>query len=327
MNIFITGARGFIGTAFLAALEPRLEGSGRAFCLSRTPPQKSPPRVSWLRGDLADIAAFKEELLDADYVCHIAGEPDLAAGAESAAVNYTSTRDILGLLKGSSKLKKFVYISSIAAAGRRGRIEGPLKTGREAPPESHYGRSKLKAEQETIASGLPYLILRPGFVYGPGMRPGSHINRFVSLAVRRSPLARLAFPGKLSLIHADDLAAAISAAASEGAPEGRTYFAQTETATAGEVFALIRSALGLPRGAQIPLPRVNGLPGPLRSLLPLGAASLLSDYFWAEDDRFMPDLLPRTSPRLLADNIAGVIRTNQDFILSGGPAAAGERLR
>jgi nucleoside-diphosphate-sugar epimerase len=49
-----------------------------------------------------------------------------------------------------------IYISSYAAYGPGGK------------PISHYGRSKLKAEEYIIESGIKYKIFRPTAVYGPG---------------------------------------------------------------------------------------------------------------------------------------------------------------
>lgn len=321
MNIFITGASGFIGKAFLKKLKPLLAGGDRAFCLSRRPPQEPAGNITWLTGDLGNAETFRAELLAADYVVHIGGEPNLSAGKDKALLNYTSTRELLSALKGSPRIKKFIYVSSISAAGRRpGPITGPLELRDDGPPGSAYGGSKRKAEELLVSSGLPFTILRPAFVYGEGMRPQSHINKFVSLVLCGSPLAFFNFPGKLSLIHVDDLAAALAGAltASSG---NRTYFAETETKTAGEIFSIIISALtGKPR-RQFAVPLLNNLPGPFRELMPAGAAALLSDSFWAKDASFAAELLKESSPKLIEASIWDVIRSNPDFILKQGKAA------
>lgn len=318
MNVFITGASGFIGRAFLGALPPLLAAGDTAFCLSRKPQAAPGPGTVWLTGDLENPETFRKELLDSDMVFHIAGEPELAAGAERAALNYTSTRALLSMLKGSGRIKKFVYVSSIAAAGRRpGPITGPMHAGDSFPPASAYGRSKRLAEEAVAAAGIPYTIFRPAFVYGTGMRPRSHINRFVSLAVRNSPLALLDFPGRLPLIHVEDLALALAGTLAPGAPSGGTYFALTESKTAGEVFSLILNSLNGRTPPRLPLPKLNRLPFFLRSAVPAGALALLSDYFWTEDAAFRADFMKAAVPRRIENSIRDVIDSNPDFLAQG----------
>ena len=106
-------------------------------------------------------------------------------------------------------------------------------------PRSRYGESKLKSETLIRDSGLPFTIIRPTWVYGEDMRTNSHINRFVSMVFERHPVARLAFPGKVSLIHVNDLATALVNCINYEAVIGRTYFAETEALPIGKIFALI----------------------------------------------------------------------------------------
>jgi len=316
MNIFITGASGFVGKAFLKKLKPLLAGADRAYCLSRLPAAADAEHIIPLVGDLRAPETFKTELLGSDYVVHIGGAPDLSANKEEAGLNYTSTRDLLAMVKGLGRIKKFIYVSSIAAAGRpRGPIAGPLTADNSALPGSEYGLSKRKAEEAVIASGLPFTIFRPGFVYGEGMRPRSHINRFVSLAVRNSPLAHFNFPGKLSLIHVDDLAAALAGSLAAGPASGNIYFAQTETRTAGEIFSLIKTVLTGAAPRQVPVPGLNSLPWFFRRFIPAGAMALLSDSFWARDAAFSRDFMKEPGPRRIDGSIWDVIKSNQDFIL------------
>lgn len=315
MNVFITGASGFIGGTALGAIRPLLGPGDTAFCLSRNPAPSGPGLVR-LNGDLERPESFRRELLESDHVLHIAGEPSLSAGARNAAFNYRSTGALLSILRSSTRLKNFVYVSSIAASGRSGPITGPMRIGEDGPPSSEYGRSKRMAEEVVEDSGLPYTIFRPAFVYGAGMRPDSHINRFVSLVVRGSPLALFDFPGRLSLIHVSDLAAALAAQLRPGAAAGRKYYAQTEAMTAGEIFTLIRASVGVPPRAGIRLPCLNGLPPLLRSALPVGGLALLSDYFWAEDTAFLTDFI--REPRRLRDAIRDVIDSNPDFLARRG---------
>lgn len=68
-------------------------------------------------------------------------------------------------------LKRFVYLSSLSVFGAI-REQQPYQeiTETDQPcPNTAYGRSKLEAEQflDSVASRLPFVVLRPTGVYGP----------------------------------------------------------------------------------------------------------------------------------------------------------------
>lgn len=314
MNIFITGASGFVGRAFTEALLKRLLPGDRVFALSRSPAQYGDSRIIPLKGSIERIADFGKEALSSEYFFHIAADPRLHQkdGRETSGSGHAA--EIAGLLKQSGSLKKVVFISSIAAASRSNgdNCARPLSTGGASSPDGGYGRSKLAAESVFIKSGLPYVILRPAFVYGKNMRAGSHVNKFVSMVLGKSPFIRLDYPGKFSLIHADDLASALVNCVYGAAPANRIYYAVAETSTAGEIFGLIHEKLyGRPL-ARLPGGFIRALAGIFRAALPLNARIFFLDYFWAEDERFAAELLNNTPVRRIRDHIEDVISTNKD---------------
>ena len=67
-------------------------------------------------------------------------------------VNVDGTRRLLAGAAGG-ELQRFVYLSAVSAAYR---------------VHNAYGASKLAAEALVRGSGVPYTILRPTMVYGPG---------------------------------------------------------------------------------------------------------------------------------------------------------------
>jgi len=65
-------------------------------------------------------------------------------------------------------LKKFVYISSVAASGPADESEeNALTSHMSLQPVTVYGKSKKASEVYLNQSNIPYLILRPTSVYGP----------------------------------------------------------------------------------------------------------------------------------------------------------------
>jgi nucleoside-diphosphate-sugar epimerase len=75
VNIFITGATGFIGNHFLVKLLARLRVEDRVFLLVRRKGVIHDQRVQELMGSLEDVARFRDEILSSDYVFHLAANP------------------------------------------------------------------------------------------------------------------------------------------------------------------------------------------------------------------------------------------------------------
>jgi len=192
MSLAVTGATGFVGGRLLDAA--RDAGHG-VRALTRRP---MPPRagVDWVEGSLEDHAALDRLCADADAVIHVAGvvnAPD-HAGFESG--NVAGTAAILAAAK-SAGVARFIHVSSLAAR---------------EPELSKYGASKARSEVLVKTSGTPFTIVRPPAVYGPGDRETLELFKMA-----RRGLIALPPAGRLSLLHADDLATLLIALASSDA--------------------------------------------------------------------------------------------------------------
>ena len=181
-KILITGAGGFIGGHLVAAaLAEGYEvwaGVRRSSSLSRLP--KDRIRLIDLR--YADPEALTQQVAEHaatherwHYVVHNAGVTKTVRPADFFEVNTEFTRRLLAALNTggeATRPDRFLLMSSLSAFGRGDeRTFRPISADDQPRPESIYGRSKLAAEQalreqETI----PYTILRPTGVYGPGDR-------------------------------------------------------------------------------------------------------------------------------------------------------------
>ncbi|HEU5285005.1 MAG TPA: NAD(P)H-binding protein, partial [Sphingomicrobium sp.] len=113
--------------------------------------------------------------------------------------NVDGTRSMLDAAKAAG-VRRFVHVSSIAAR---------------EPDLSLYGGSKARSEELVAGSGLPFAIVRPPAVYGPGDKETLELFRMARLGVVLLPPE-----GRLSLIHADDLARLLVALAAPDAPSG-----------------------------------------------------------------------------------------------------------
>ena len=191
MMLAITGGTGFVGGALIrhaAAAGHRIRALARR-------PQPPTEHVEWVAGALDDAAALDRLVAGAEAVVHVAGVVNAPDRAGFVAGNVEGTRAILRAAQG---VERFVHVSSLAAR---------------EPALSHYGWSKAEAERLVEASALPWTIVRPPGIYGPG-----DLDQLDLFRLARRGLAFLPPPGRLSLIAVDDLARLLLRLAIHDAP-------------------------------------------------------------------------------------------------------------
>ena len=308
MIIFITGATGFIGSHFLKQLLENLGPSDCIYTLDRNPKSSLDRRVISLPGDLRDIENHKAVLTKANWIFHIAANATFGSGQDYTEINVRPVAKIIDAVKNSDQLIRFVLVSSVGALDRAkaDKLGEPLAPNSEPNPTSDYGRSKLKAERIVIESKLPFTIIRPGWVYGSGMRPESHLNKFGRMVSKKTLFTRLDPPGRVPLIHVQDLAAAFVRCLDEPRSLNATYIATTENRTIGDVFACLHQSIyNQPIPPRIPLPRLSFIFNNIHGFLPLALTNLFVDYLAAEDLAFRRDLLV-TQPIKIEEGIKDI---------------------
>lgn len=254
MNIFVTGATGFVGRNFLThllALYPEL----RITCLVRDPakaesqwPEK-PKNLIWLAGDLLEPQTYEGALQSAERVFHMAALVSLKNGPEFYTMNTDTTRHLVQALSLSNRLRRLVYVGSISAVDRSPDqpADGLLSEDSPPHPNTDYGKSKLQAEALVRTSGLPYTILRPPYIYGPYARLKSSMDRLVYDVRDGRHYTRFPFPGLASEVYAEDLAEMIWLAGEHPKTLNEIFFvANPEPVRIGRVFADVADALGRP---------------------------------------------------------------------------------
>ncbi|MGH7495489.1 MAG: NAD-dependent epimerase/dehydratase family protein [bacterium] len=223
MIAFITGGSGFIGSTLAEAV---LAAGGEVQCLVR-----SPHALKWLQGlpvqlvhgDLFSEKALAQALATATHVFHLAGLTKALTSEEYFRANDVATHTLLkSCAQHAHRLKRFVYVSSIAAAGPS--LGGEPVREEEAPhPISIYGRSKLAGETacSEFMARLPIVIVRPPVVYGPRDRDVYEYFKQVKWGIR----LRLGFtPRYTSLIHVHDLVRGLTIAAQHPQAVGEKFF-------------------------------------------------------------------------------------------------------
>jgi len=231
MRVLLTGATGFLGRNLLEAIL-RLSPTTQVDCLVRNPEkspwlQDLPQIVSLLRGDLTEANSLTGFAEAYDVVFHVAAKVSLTDGADFFAINTQGTTHLLAALA-SCRVGRFVYVSSIAAVDRPPHSKPPflsLDASSEPCPQTDYGKSKREAEKYVEASGLDWTILRPAYIAGPYLRPGSTVDKVIRDLAKGKVYTRLPYPGQVSLMYAPDLAEWIWHAALSDHTRNRTFFA------------------------------------------------------------------------------------------------------
>lgn len=192
MRVVITGATGFIGGALARRLAA---GGGNAegveiVALSHSGRHRerlADLPITWRNGDITDPATLDGAFDGADWIVHAAGLLGRAGIPEETYhhVNAEGARHVFAAVaaaRATGRLPEGARLLHLSSAGvlgplpRRDQAAPVASTGHvdeAAPlaPSNAYERSKAQGEhyaREFALSGLPLVVARPEFVYGPG---------------------------------------------------------------------------------------------------------------------------------------------------------------
>jgi nucleoside-diphosphate-sugar epimerase len=177
--------------------------------------------VKVVHADLSTGAGLADAVREADVVVHCAGKTKAVRSREYYDVNTEGTRRLVeACVTGAPRLKQFVLLSSLAAVGP-GTLESPAREDDLPCPVTHYGRSKLLAEEIVREKcPVPSTVLRPAAVYGPG--DVDFLVVFKAIARGVAPLVKGGLQ-PLSLIYAADVAKAVGQTVERESAVDRAY--------------------------------------------------------------------------------------------------------
>lgn len=245
MKVLVTGATGFLGSHIAEQLAR--QGHTVRVLLRRTSDRSflQGIEVEESLGDVTQPDTLPAAVQGVEAIVHAAGLVKARSAAEFDAVNAGGTANLLSALGPAPRLRRFVYISSLAA-------HGPSQDGRPRPPDAPpapvtaYGRSKLKAEEAVrswAGDGRAATIIRPPTIYGPRDR---QLLIFFQLA--RWRLAPLLGDGTnaVSLVYVEDAAraAALAATAADDAPSATYAVDDGAVYTWRDLLAAVEQTLG-----------------------------------------------------------------------------------
>lgn len=172
---------------------------------------------------------------------HLSGLVGDFSPSELVRQNALATRNLLSSCPLS--LQKFIHASSISVYGE---YKGAVVDEKFHPrPDSHYGKSKLLAEEfcSEYAGKFPIVMLRFGMVYGPGFE-----DRYEKVLeyLQRGKMKILGDgTNRIPFVHIDDVVSAVLAALDKSVPSGSAYnIAGPDTFTQEEVYSMAASELG-----------------------------------------------------------------------------------
>lgn len=232
LAIAVTGPTGDIGRALIRALE-RSPKVASVVGMARSPFDPAAEgwrKTSYRQGNVLDRASVDALVKGADVVIHLAF---LILGGieETRRVNLEGTRNVFEATVAAGA-KRLVYTSSVAAYGFHD--DNPLPLTEDVPARGsddfYYSAQKAELERvlaETVAgTATDAYVFRPCIVAGEGARTFIEEMPYLQVADRvpgpvkrlldELPLLRPVLPNPgvpLQLVHHDDVAAALRAAA------------------------------------------------------------------------------------------------------------------
>lgn len=213
MQIFVTGATGFIGAHFV---ECALEAGHSVTGLYRSDAARQKPIIDHLcklgavlhRGDILDPDSLAEGVRGADCVCHFAAA-FRESGADESYFEKMNVQGTVNVLHAAARAgaRRFIHCSTAGIHGQRARELIDERTP--VRPWNSYERSKVASEVEvrrvSSEQGMEYVILRPTAVYGP--RDERLVKLFRSVSKGRFPLFGPG-EGRRHMVYVTDLAQA-----------------------------------------------------------------------------------------------------------------------
>ncbi len=259
VKVLVTGANGFVGSAFCGALIGRWQVRGAV----RKPGEGcSRDGTELVPGSLSDDFDWTDALVGVSVVAHCAArvhvmnEESSDPLAEFRRVNVDGTLR-LARQAATAGVKRFVFLSSIKVNGEQTQVGQPFTAEQQPNPRDSYGVSKMEAEEGLHAlmreTGMEVVIIRPPLVYGPGVK--ANFLAMMHWLKRGIPLPLGAVTGnKRSLVALDNLVDLIVTCLDHPAAANQTFLVSDgESLSTAALLRRMGAALGRP-ARLIPVP-------------------------------------------------------------------------
>lgn len=252
MNIFITGATGFVGTALIKRLLRENTQLTAAVLAGEDTGHLSAAVAPVTVEPLSDSSDYSTALQNVDTVIHLAARVHVMQEIvvdpllEFRKINVEGTAQ-LAREAAKAGVKRLVFISSIKVNGEE--TCTPYTQHSPPIPSDPYGVSKWEAEQALrkieAETGLEVVIIRPTLVYGPGVK--ANFLNMMKIISRGLPLPLASITNKRSLIYVGNLVDALAICSTHPAAAGKTYLVSDgEDVSTPELIRRVAKALDVP---------------------------------------------------------------------------------
>lgn len=259
MNIFLTGATGFVGRHMVQRL---LDDGHAVRALLRTLPGQKARLVqafhkqgdfAYVAGDVVSGAGLDEAMQGCDAVIHLVGIIAEKGSNTFESVHHVGTRNVVEAARRKA-VGRFVHMSAIGV-----RRDGVAR----------YQTTKWKGEEVVRQSGIPYCILRPSLIFGPG---DGFVTQMMDV-MKKTPLFR-PVPGdgspRFRPISIDDVTMCFARALTAEAARGQTVeIGGADELSLNQVLNEIARCAGVRKAAvHVPMPLMLAVAALAERILP-----------------------------------------------------------
>src|SRR5215813_9784185 len=233
MLVFLTGATGFVGGHLLKQL---LAEGHNVRALARDPAKAKLPggsQVELVQGDIVEGTGLEAGMKGCDAVINLVGIIVETGKNTFERVHHIGTRNVVEAAQ-RNKISRFIQMSAL---------------GVRADGVSEYQITKWKGEEAVRQGGIPYCILGPSLISGPG---SGFVTQMLDI-MRKAPFFR-PVPGngkpRFRPVFVEDVAACFAQALTNSAVTGKTVeLGGGEELSLNEVLAEIARCAGIHKPA------------------------------------------------------------------------------
>ena len=185
-KVLVTGATGFTGAVLVRKL---LQAGADVRAIAREPSRTKALgdlKICWHQGQVYDPAVVAAAARDVQYVFHLAAAYREAKYGDEMyeKVHTTSTRLLANAVLKNKDFRRFVHVSTVGVHGHI--ANPPADENYPFHPGDIYQETKAEAElwlrRFALENKLPFTIIRPAAIYGPG---DTRLLKFFRMAARR----------------------------------------------------------------------------------------------------------------------------------------------
>lgn len=249
MRVAVTGGTGFVGTHLVRAL---VGAEHEVVVIARgTRPRLLPKSVRFVGADVTDAPNLAELFTGCQAVINL-----VAIIREHGKVTFD--------------LVNRAGTEHVAEAARKAGVPHLIHqsaNGADPDPAYPYLQTKWAGEEAVIGSGVPFTVLRPSLIFGPG----DGFFTLLSRVIRLTPVTVIAGDGSTVFqpISIDDVAQCMLIALERGPSHGVHAIGGPEYLSYNDIVGIIKRAIGVHRfTVHAPVPAMVPLAFLMQTLLP-----------------------------------------------------------